>query len=258
MDHQKTSQCMHVYLRRVALGGLLFCVAALLFHAYKHLSSLYARELSLGEKARFYWSTICNDGKHMVHDGFVDCDSVRERMNSSPFWSAVDLTFQHVLEDLNPLAIEWCRSGSKCDFFVSWLVTTLVSNLMVFFLLLGVIAILVVWAFIRYVNLRSQNVELLRDMHAHNSFSQGAYQPLLQSPTPHAYGYGHHQPQPHRRLTSSMHSSMATNHSLPVITELSEDDDDATTPPLLAAFSTFANVRSRLSPHHGASTLDNT
>lgn len=152
-----------VVLRWVVVLIVAICVCAFGFHGWKHYQLFYSQELAKTAAARRHWHSICENGDHMVNNEFVNCDRMRERKDVNVRWYALDLTFQHLFDDMNPFREGLCATGSKCDFLFSWTVTTLLSNLYTFLLLLGVLGVAIVYAFVHYTKLRSMHVQYMRD-----------------------------------------------------------------------------------------------
>lgn len=250
------------YTSRLTAVICVFVCLASVFHAWKQYAAFYNQEVARSAKARHYWATICENGARMVHDDFVDCDGVRRRKDANVHLHAADLTFQHLIQDFNPFNIEWCSRGTKCDFFVSWVVTSVLSNLYTFVMLLGVIIIAIIYAFVHYTRLKTQQVELMREYQQRQTTLFGPtpqhhaplYQPLL-SPQPRQHTptiqyvpptYAHNNRGHSSHSTSSMNSRMQSTH-LTVIPELDSDDDEVGGP-MFTAYNTYTNMRSRGSP----------
>lgn len=174
------------FLRWLVVLVVTVCLFAFGFHAWKHYQLFYSQELAKTAAARRHWHSICENGAHMINNDFVNCDRMRERKDVNVHWYAADLTFQHILEDFNPFRAQWCATGSKCDFLFSWTVTTLLSNLYTFLLLIGVLGVAIVYAFVHYTKLRSMHVQYMREEQQQKQIWTGTpqmvhYEPMRRS-----------------------------------------------------------------------------
>lgn len=259
---------MRWYTSRAVALICVIVVVAVVFHSWKHYVAFYNQEVARSAKAMHYWTSICESGARMVHDDFVDCDGVRRRKDANVYLNAIDQTFQHLLQDVNPFSsVTWCERGSKCDFLISWTVTTLVSNLYTFMIVFGVIIIAIMYAFVHYTRLKSQQVQMMREYQQRQHYlgsnspqhhNPSYYQPLLSPQSTPSIQYidsrvsnNNHGARSNSSMSSQMASPVTTTSRarLTAIPELESDDDSDYGTPMLAAYSTYTNMRSRGSPH---------